>query len=75
MSNPSFQFRDWNFRREVLNDGRVWLEFPVIVVRGALVIRAPRTAPPYHAPTVTANEGEILFEATAPAAAPYGVRS
>ena len=26
-------------RRVVLNDGRVWLEFPVIVVRGALVIR------------------------------------
>jgi hypothetical protein len=38
------------------------------------LIRTGRNGTPYHPPTVTATEGEIVLEATAPAAAPNGAR-
>ena len=44
---------------------------------GRLVLHCTACAngTPISCATVMANEGETLFEATAPAAAPYGVRS
>jgi hypothetical protein len=54
-------------RREVLNDGPVRVSQPFL-------IRTRWNSTSYHPPTVTANEGEILLEATAPLAARYGAR-